>query len=231
MWFALYIPKNLLGISDEIISSASVASWPPYRLCTVVLCTIILEILSPDASVGFFNFHRSLLLSRFSEIHKYSNSSGTSPHIHQPIGTLKTQSLTPHSPKCISDFFPFHLIPHLFKNILPLSPILSMTMVNDSRWNLEEKSPPLWQNYEECDLWGRHVRWKTGNRITKDIGLSKCKADVRISISISLNRLIFPTKWRKSPSWIALSGWVCHSVIFEACHQGDFCICIRERIM
>lgn len=121
MCFALYIAKNLLGISDEIIPSASVASWPPYRLCAVVLCTIILEILSPDVSVGFFNFHLSLLLSRFSEIHKYSNSSGTSPHIYQPIGTLKTQSLTPHSPKCISDFFPSHLIPHLFKSILPLS--------------------------------------------------------------------------------------------------------------
>lgn len=79
------------------------------------------NILSPDVSTGFFNFQRSLLLSQFSEIHKYSNRSGTSPHIYQPIGTLKTQSLTPHSPKWISDFFPSHLIPHLFKSILPFS--------------------------------------------------------------------------------------------------------------
>ena len=60
---------------------------------------------------------------------------------------------------------------------------------------------------------------------------NKCKADVRISISISLNRLMFPTKWRKSPSRIGLSGWVWCNIIFEACHQWDFCICTGERIM
>lgn len=130
----------------------------------------------------------------------------------RPIRTLKFQSLTPLA-KVHLGFLPTPFpISYFFKSALP----------------------PPWQRWQWLttydETWKKKVLYF--GRITRNVipkvatyaerletGLqrhrtNKCKADVSISISRSLNRLTFPRN-EKSPSRIVLSGWVSYDVILR----------------